>query len=82
MNGDVLSHHQYPGVCRMSPPFGSTPDQGGMQELPGDPRHSLFSSSIIADLRAGHENIVHDQLVFDPGNEASGVTSEMPADGG
>ena len=53
-----------------------------MEELPGDPIHFVFSSSIIADLRAGHEHLVHDQLVFDPSHEASGVTSEMPADGG
>ena len=62
--------------------FGSTPVQGRMEELPGDPLHSLFSSSIIADFRAGHENLVHDQLVFAPSNEASGMTSDMPSDGG
>ncbi len=66
----------------MSPPIGSLPGQGRLHELAGDPLHALFSSSIIADLRAGHENLVPDQVVVAPSHEASGVTSEMPADGG
>ena len=40
------------------------------------------SFSIIVDLRAGHENLVHDLSVFAPSHEASGVTSDMPSDGG
>jgi hypothetical protein len=66
----------------MSTPCGSTPVQGCMEELSGDLLHSLFSSSIRADFPAGHENLVHNQLVFAPSHVASGMTSDMPTDGG
>ena len=78
----VPSQHHSLSVCRRSPPIGSPPGQGRLHELASDPLHAFFSSSIIADLRAGHEHRVPDQVVFDPSNEASGVTSDMPSDGG
>jgi hypothetical protein len=66
----------------MAPPLGSPPGQARLHELAGDPRHAFFSSSIIADFPAGHEDRVRDQVVFDLSHEASGVTSDMPTDGG
>jgi hypothetical protein len=66
----------------MSLPLGSPLGQARLHELAGDPLHAFFSSSIIADFPAGHENRVPDQVVVAPSQEASGVTSEMPADGG
>ena len=64
----------------MAPPLGSPPGQGRLHELAGDPLSAFFASSIIADFPAGHEPRVRDQVVYALSHEASGVTSETPAD--
>jgi hypothetical protein len=66
----------------MAPPLGSPPGQGRLHEQAGDPLYAFFTSGIIADFPADHENRVPDQVVFAPGNEASGMTSDMLTDGG
>jgi hypothetical protein len=79
---DVPSQHPALSVCRVSPSMGSTPGLGRLHGLVGDPLHALFSSTIIADLRAGHEHLVPDQAVFALSQDANGMRSDMPSDGG
>ena len=66
----------------MAPPLGSPPGQGRLHELAGDPLSAFFASAIIADFGAGHEPRGPDQVVVASSQEASGMTSEMPADAG
>ena len=66
----------------MAPPLGSPPGQGRLHELAGDPLYAFFASSIIADFGADHEARGPDQVVVALSHEGSGVTSDMPADGG
>jgi hypothetical protein len=56
--------------------------QGHLREQAGDPLHALFASVIIADFPVDHEARGPDQVVVALSQEASGMTSEMPPDGG
>ena len=60
----------------------SPPGRGPVHELAGDPRYAFFTSSIIADFGMGYEPPVRDQVMVARSQEASGMTGEMPSDGG
>jgi len=66
----------------MALPFGSPPGQGRLPARADDSLSAFFASVIIADFGADHEAHGSGQVVVVLSREASGVTSEMPTDGG
>ena len=63
-------------------PWGHPLGQGRLHKLTGEPLYEFFTSTIIADFEADYEPGSSDHVVVTLSREASGMTSEMSADGG